>query len=223
MSFSSKSLFGAVILAASAIAACSSSSGPALATDPLATDPADGGDVAGLSLFPSDTCTGCSGINLGFDETGPYAAAPVSAMGATGAATWVSADTSIATATGNATAGIITPVKAGATSVTVTDVGSSVQLTVTVASYKSADKAIGQQQYTKFKCGECHGGADEPDITPSSLAKHSDAKVLLAVTTGAKPETGEPLPYAGHHFAATAAIVTYLRSLVAKNAMPKND
>ena len=56
-----------------------------------------------------------------------------------------------------------------------------------------------------------------------SLGKHDDAKVLSAVTTGAKPETGEQVASPNHQYAATAAIVAYVRSLPAKNLMPKDD
>lgn len=197
-----QSLLACAVVAASALAACSSTP---------ATIPVTGTDI---SVFPTK-------LYVGVDDSGKaIGSAPVSLVGGSGVVTWTSATTGVATATGNAKTGTVTGVKAGSSVVTVKSGTKTAAVTVTVIQYPAADIAKGQTEYTTLKCDDCHNVSGS-DITPSDIGQHTDAEIMGPITTGVKSEG--PTIAVPHKFTVTAAIIAYMRSVPARSDAPKAD
>src|SRR5262249_15548339 len=169
--------------------------------------------TSGLTLYPTAAFTG-------LDESAKYSV-PIAASGAAGI-TWTSSDPTIATVSGTDSVATITAVKAGTVTITAKAGTATATATITVESFKSADKATGQTAYATANCAGCHG-ASGPDISPSGVGKHTDAQLMACVTQGQNPEGGAvSIGAAAHSFAETTAIVAYLRSIPAAG-VPKAD
>ena len=212
MSFAKPLALFSLLLASSAIAACGSSpDAPSISTKPASVTSTPAGDI---SVFPDK-------VFVGVDETGKaLSPAPVGLTGGSGTVTWTSSNASVATASGNAKSGAIAAKKSGTTAVTVKDGTKTATVTVTVITYKSADKTAGAAEFAAAKCDGCHS-ASGPDITPSGVGKHSDDEILAAVTQGMNPEGG--MLEGGHTYTTTPAIVAYLRSIAARTDTPIKD
>jgi mono/diheme cytochrome c family protein len=212
MSFAKPLALLSALLASSAIAACGGSpDAPSTTTKPASVTSTPAGDI---SVFPDK-------VFVGVDETGKaLSAAPVGLTGGAGTVSWISSNTGIATASGNAKAGTIAAKKPGTSTVTVKDGTKTATVLVTVIAYTSADKTAGAAEFAAAKCADCHG-ASGPDITPSGVGKHSDEEILAAVTAGMNPEGGDL--EGGHKYTATPAIVAYLRSIAARTDTPIKD
>ena len=192
-----------LVLAASAGAACSSSSNP--------TSTSSGS----ITLYPGKVFVGVD------DARTPLASVPISLTGASGTVTWTSDTPMYATVTGNDKKGTIAAVAPG-TAVVIVHAGDKVgSVSVTVHEYPAADVVKGKAEYVAAKCDECHG-ATGPDITTSSLAKHTDDQIIAATVDGTNPEGGD-IAGKPHKFTATKAIVAYLRTLPARTDTPVED
>ena len=164
---------------------------------------------SGLTVYPTKGFTGV-------EDTGARYTLPVSASGTSGM-TWSAAEDSICTAMGSDSLGKVAGVMPGGCTVSVTAGTESQIVTVTVASYKAADRSAGAAAYTSLSCSGCHDIASGPDISPSGIGKHSDDEIFKVVMTGLNPEGGcVSIGCQGHSFAAPDGIVAYLRSLPSK-------
>lgn len=212
MSFAKPLALLSALFASSAIAACGGSpDAPSIKMNPASVTSTPAGDI---SVFPDK-------VFVGVDETGKaFSAAPVGLTGGSGTVTWTSSNAGIASASGNAKAGAIAVKKPGTTAVTVKDGTKTATVSVTVITYKSADKTAGAAEFAAAKCADCHG-ASGPDITPSGVGKHDDDEILAAVTQGMNPEGG--MLEGAHMYTATPAIVAYLRSTAPRTDTPIKD
>jgi mono/diheme cytochrome c family protein len=212
MSFAKPLALLSTLLATSVIAACGGSpDAPSIGTKPASVTSTPAGDI---SVFPDK-------VFVGVDETGKASsAAPVGLTGGVGAVTWTSSNSGIATASGSTKSGAIAAKKPGTTVITVKDGTKTATVSVTVITYKAADKTAGAAEFTAAKCADCHGAAG-PDITPSGVGKHSDEEIVAAVTEGKNPEGGDL--EGGHTYTATPAIVAYLRSIAPRTDTPIKD
>lgn len=162
-------------------------------------------------------------------------AAPIGVTSGSGI-TWASADSTIATVSGNDMEANVTAVKTGSTTITATAGGKSVTVPVTVEAYKASDRMAGAAAYAKIPgstmscaAASCHGPTGVSDITPSGIGKHTDQAIQAAFAMGANPEGGNvSIGVAAHSFAipssdpAYLGIVAFLRSEPAAG-IPKAD
>jgi mono/diheme cytochrome c family protein len=120
---------------------------------------------------------------------------------------------------------MVTPKKAGAITLVAKSAGRTVEATLTVEAYSSAEWAAGKQRYESGgangdpACTQCHAGSAGIDHSPAALASVNDQKVGTVITSGIstagfpiKESTGK-----GHRWDVTAeerqALITYLRGL----------
>jgi hypothetical protein len=126
---------------------------------------------------------------------------------------WTTGDPSVATVEPVATPsghpaargvwGMITAVGAGETTVSATIAGYTVSAEVLVASYSSDQVTAGDTRYNtdeggdRASCASCHQAGGGADHTPTEMALHDDAALLVVVTEGHYPDQcltdeGEP-------------------------------
>jgi hypothetical protein len=155
-------------------------------------------------------------VYTAFDESGGYEV-PIAASGATGIA-WKSSNEAVATISGNDTLATIVGKSAGTAQITGAVGDAKSTINVTVVQYTSADKSAGEALFTSTGCASnaCHGPQAADDISPSVLAKHTDAEVIGAILRGDNPEGGD-VRFENHEFPLTEAeqrsILAYVRSL----------
>lgn len=119
-----------------------------------------------------------------------------------GEVSWSSGDSSIATVESVATpAGypatrgvwaMITAAGAGQTTVSATIGSHTVSAEVEVAAYTSEQVMAGDTRYhtdgAEQSCASCHQAADGVDHTPTEMAFHDDAALLVVITQGHYPD-----------------------------------
>lgn len=187
-----------------------------------ATNDSSGGGGEGFSVFPSTTLY--SGVESGGGATYKVTIAAMNGKGVV----WASADPSIATVSGTDALGTVTSLKAGSTMITATAGGTTLSIPLVVASYRSSDRMAASAMWSgTCSKGGCHD-ASGPDVSPSGIAKHTDAQLDTVVTTGMNPEGGAvAIGAAAHSFViasdspAFAGIVATMRSL--PPGTPKQD
>ena len=119
---------------------------------------------------------------------------------------------------------MVTPKKAGAIVLVAKSAGRTVEATLTVEAYTTAQWQAGKQRYESGgangdpACASCHAGSAGIDHSPAALASVDDQKVGTVITSGISP-AGFPIKEAskGHRWEVTDderdALVTYLRGL----------
>ncbi|MEO7732142.1 MAG: Ig-like domain-containing protein [Kofleriaceae bacterium] len=177
-----------------------------------------------FTVFPSTT------LYSGIDPAGGGASykVTIAASHATGV-TWASLDPTVATVSGTDALGTVVALKAGSTTITALASGATEMIPLTVAAYSASDLAAGATAYTTtYSCAKsgCHD-ASGPDVSPSGIAKHTDAQLVAVITAGENPEGGAvSIGAANHSFAipansaASRGICAYLRSLPPGTPVP---
>ena len=159
-------------------------------------------------------------LYLGVEDSGAKYAAPIAVQGG-GPMAYSVADVSIASASGDDQLLAVGALHAGATQVVAKNALGQATIGVTVIAYSASARMAGAQAWTKYNCAGCHDSG--PDVTPSGIAKHTDAQLAGVVTMGQNPEGGEvSLGKSQHSFAiassdpAYVGIAAYMRSLPAR-------
>lgn len=119
---------------------------------------------------------------------------------------------------------MVTPKKAGSIVLVAKSKGRTIEATLTVSAYTTAQWAAGKQRYENGAangepaCTQCHAGSAGIDHSPAALASVDDQKVGAVITSGIST-AGFPIREStkGHRWDVTdaerAALVTYLRGL----------
>jgi mono/diheme cytochrome c family protein len=119
---------------------------------------------------------------------------------------------------------MVTPKKAGPIMLVAKSAGRSIEATLTVSEYTSAQYLAGKQRYENGgtngdpACVQCHGGSAGIDHSPAALASVDDQKVGTVITSGIST-SGFPIKEAskGHRWDVTEeerqALITFLRGL----------
>jgi len=95
----------------------------------------------------------------------------------------------VATVSGTDALGTVVAHKAGSTTITALASGATRMIPLTVAAYSASDLAAGATAYTTtYSCAKsgCHD-ASGPDVSPSGIAKHTDAQLVAVITAGENP------------------------------------
>jgi hypothetical protein len=176
-------------------------------------DHAAGGEVG---VFPTE-------VHTGFDGEHDFVV-PVSSLG--GAATWTGDDDAVSLETSDEGV-MITPKKAGPTTVTAKIGGKKFTVEVDVTEYDASAWTTGQRVYNEtIKCKSCHVKSSGPDHSPTEIGKHEDAHLEKRVLTGESLH-GEPAQ-ANHKFESRLAtgelegVLAYLRGLTPRG-WPKEE
>lgn len=118
---------------------------------------------------------------------------------------------------------MVTPKKAGTITLVAKSSGRSIEATLTVSAYTTAQWTAGKKRYENGTNGEpactsCHAGSAGIDHSPAALASVDDQKVGTVITSGIST-AGFPIKESskGHRWEVSEeerqALVTYLRGL----------
>jgi hypothetical protein len=176
----------------------------------LAIGACSGASSSAPKLFPAT-------LYLGVEDTGARYAAPI-AVGGTSPMAYSIEDASIATATAEDQQVEVGALRVGSTSLVVrNDFGQS-SASLTVTTYGASERLAGAQAWQTFNCASCHDMG--PDVTPSGIARRTDAQIAAAVGSGVNPDGGDvSIGKSQHSFAVQppVGIVAFLRSLPARS------
>ncbi len=152
-------------------------------------------------------------IYLGVEDSGTRYAAPV-AVGGSSPMGYSIADASIAAVSGGDHQVEVAALRGGSTMVVVRNDFGMASAQVSIATYSASARAAGLQAWSAANCAGCHDFG--PDVTPSGIARRTDAQITAAVVSGVNPDGGAI--GTAHSFAVSPpeGIVAFLRSLPAR-------
>ncbi len=155
-------------------------------------------------------------VYLGVDDSATHYSAPIAIGGASPMAISVS-NQAVATAAAGDHEVDVDAVGAGSTTLIVRNDFGMASASVTITKYSASQRLAAKQEWNALNCAGCHDFGS--DITPSGIARRTDAQIAAAIASGVNPDGGQ---IGQHSFAnqasdpSLAGMVALLRSLPAR-------